>query len=190
MKHINRIAVFILFTLSFSQTAIASTQDSDEMEKIQSAMNSYAKAIPLDILSPERAQLLTDAADILNKVIEKNPKSLDAHRKLMGVYLLKQDYSNGIRVMKDAIILSPNDPKLFISLAFLYEHSGALHYAKEILEQALVLDPNQEVAKDYMLTLKHKIKSLEMNPHNSDKNIPTLGQGQNSDKPTHSRNPH
>ncbi|WP_236860640.1 tetratricopeptide repeat protein [Candidatus Reidiella endopervernicosa] len=134
----------------------------------------------MEVNSPKRAELLDQSAEILKKVIESNPQSLDAHRKLMGVYLLKQDYSNGIRTMQDAITLSPEDPKLFITLAFLYEHSGSFEYASAMLDQALALDPNHKLAKEYKIAIKQKIaqrnmdqlhegKEIEGNPHGQGK---------------------
>ena len=139
--------------LGFIQPSLAAT----EKESIDKAKQLYAQASPMDISSPERARILDEAAAILNNVLNENPKSLDAHRKLMGVYLLKQDYSNAIRTMQSAITLSPEDPKLFISLAFLYEHSGALELAKGMLGQALKLDPDNKIAQDYKLVIQQKI---------------------------------
>ena len=139
--------------LFFAQTGLAAS----EKEGIEQAKQLYAQASPMDISSPERARILDEAAEILKNVINETPKSLDAHRKLMGVYLLKQDYSNAIRTMQSAITLSPEDPKLFISLAFLYEHSGALELAKGMLGQALKLDPDNKIAQDYKLVIQQKI---------------------------------
>ena len=139
--------------LGFAQTGLAAS----EKESIEQAKQLYAQASTMDISSPERARILDEAAEILKNVINENPESLDAHRKLMGVYLLKQDYSNAIRTMQSAITLSPEDPKLFISLAFLYEHSGALELAKGMLGQALKLDPDNEIAQDYKLVIQQKI---------------------------------
>ncbi|WP_135621981.1 tetratricopeptide repeat protein [Solemya pervernicosa gill symbiont] len=182
MKMINRFIAHALFalTLVFSQSGVASADKSTESAKISDAMTLYAQALPMEVNSPKRAELLDQSAEILKKVIESNPQSLDAHRKLMGVYLLKQDYSNGIRTMQDAITLSPEDPKLFITLAFLYEHSGSFEYASAMLDQALALDPNHKLAKEYKIAIKQKIaqrnmdqlhegKEIEGNPHGQGK---------------------
>lgn len=152
----------IAFLLLFSLAGPGAAENTDEAAEISAAMKLYAEALPMEVISPKRAELLDQSAMILQEVIENNPKSMDAHRKLMGVYLLKQDYSNAIRTMQDAITLSPEDPKLFITLAFLYEHSGALEYSEAMLDQALTLDPNQQLAKDYKIVIQQKIAARKM----------------------------
>ncbi|MGD2118914.1 MAG: tetratricopeptide repeat protein [Chromatiales bacterium] len=149
--------LIIVTLLIFSQTGVASTDNATELSGIAEAKKLYAEALPMEIDSPRRAEILNQAASILKNVIRQHPQSMDAHRKLMGVYLLMQDYSNAISTMQDAITLSPEDPKLFISLAFLYEHSGAFELAKGMLGQALKLDPNNKIAQDYKLVIQQKI---------------------------------
>ena len=154
-------SVFTL-TLLLSQAGLTYADSTAEAAGITKAKELYAQALPMEVTSPQRAELLDQAAAALLEVIEKDPRSLDAHRKLMGVYLLKQDYTNAIRTMQDAITLSPEDPKLFISLAFLYEHSGAFEYSIAMLDQALALDPNQELAKEYKVIIQQKIAARNM----------------------------
>lgn len=167
MKNIYKIIINLMVAsmLIFAQTGMAAAENKDEMAEIAEAKTLYAKALPMDVNSPERAKVLDQAAAILKDVIKKNPQSLDAHRKLMGVYLLKQDYSRAIRTVQDAITISPNDPKLFITLAFMYEHSGAFEFAKAMLDQALALDPNQELAKEYKVAIQQKIDKRNEDMH-------------------------
>ncbi|KRT55979.1 tetratricopeptide repeat protein [endosymbiont of Ridgeia piscesae] len=187
MKTIYGIIAHTVFalTLTLSQTAAASADNTQENTGIHAAMKLYSQALPLDIDSPKRAELLDQSASILQNVIENNPESLEAHRKLMGVYLLKQDYSNGIRTMQSAITLSPEDPKLFITLAFLYEHSGAFEYAKAMLNQALALDPNQKIAKEYKIVIQQKIDALNMDQLHKGKKL----MGANHGKPADTTHP-
>ncbi|MBL3599919.1 MAG: tetratricopeptide repeat protein [gamma proteobacterium endosymbiont of Lamellibrachia anaximandri] len=152
----------IALTLTLSQAATASAENPEKNAEISEAVKLYSQALPLDMDSPKKAELLDQSAAILKKVIANDPKSLEAHRKLMGVYVLKQDYSNGIRTMQDAITLSPEDPKLFVTLAFLYEHSGAFEYAVAMLDQALELDPENKLAKEYKIAIKQKIADRNM----------------------------
>ena len=149
--------IFIMLLTSAS-AAMAADQDNSEATKITQALELYAQATPMDINSPQRTELLNKAETILTGVIKNNPESLDAHRKLMGVYLQKRDYRNAIQTMQTAITLSPEDPKLYIALAILYDHQGAYEYAVPILDQALKLDPNQQMAKDYKATIEQKIE--------------------------------
>ncbi len=180
MKTIYGIIAHTLFalTLTLSQAATASAENPKNNAEISEAVKLYSQALPLDMDSPRKAELLDQSAAILKKVIANDPKSLEAHRKLMGVYLLKQDYSNGIRTMQDAITLSPEDPKLFISLAFLYEHSGALEYAMAMLDQALTLDPKQKLAMEYKVAIQKKIDALKMEDAHQGKSVMGANHGQ------------
>ena len=125
-------------------------------------MKLYAQATPMDQFDTKRAELLSQSESILLDVIAKNPASLDAHRKLMGVYLQMRDYPNAIKTMQAAITLSPEDPKLFIALAILYDHQGAYEYALAILDQALVLAPENQLALDYKISIQQKIESQNL----------------------------
>lgn len=128
-----------------------------EAEQITKALELYSQATPMDVNQPERTELLKRAENLLTDVIDNNPESLDAHRKLMGVYLQLRDYRSAVKTMQDAISLSPEDPKLFIALAILYDHQGAYEYAVPVLDQALLLDPDQQLAKDYKAAIQQKI---------------------------------
>jgi tetratricopeptide (TPR) repeat protein len=152
----------IAMVLAFASTVTASADQGTETARIQEAMQLYARAVPMDQFDTRRTELLSQSESILLGVIENNPASLDAHRKLMGVYLQMRDYPNAIRTMQAAITLSPEDPKLFIALAILYDHQGAYEYAVPILDQALVLDPGNQLALDYKLSIQQKIESRDL----------------------------
>lgn len=165
------VPIIIAGMLGLFHATIVTAETYNPSGGVEEAKRLYSQATSLAVDSPKRVDLLDRAAEILTKEIEDNPKSLDAHRKLMGVYLLKQDYHKGIRVMQDAITLSPQDPKLFVTLAFLYEHSGALEYAKAMLDQALTLDPDQALVKDYRIAIQQKIDARDMQQaHNENVN--------------------
>ena len=165
----------VVMALTVASTATAATDQDTEAARIMEAMKLYAEATPMDQFDTRRAELLNQSKSILLEVIEDNPESLDAHRKLMGVYLQKRDYRKAIQAMQAAITLSPEDPKLFIALAILYDHQGAYEYALPILDEALALDPNQRLAKDYKASIQQKIEMQELAmesttpPHEMDK---------------------
>jgi len=174
MKSIFKVILQFVFVavLVVTSTAIASTDKNTETARIMEAMELYTKAIPMELTDTERAELLSQSESILLDVIAKNPESLDAHRKLMGVYLQMRDYQKAIQTMQTAITLSPEDPKLFIALAILYDHAGAYEYAIPILDEALKLDPNQQLAKEYKASILQKIEMQKVamesgNPHDS-----------------------
>ena len=165
--------VFVML-LMVASIATASAGNNTEAERITEAMQLYAQATPMDQSDSKRAELLSQSESILLDVIAKNPESLDAHRKLMGVYLQMRDYQKAIQTMQAAITLSPEDPKLFIALAILYDHAGAYEYAIPMLDEALVLDPNQQLAKEYKASIQQKIEMQNIamesgNPHDTDK---------------------
>jgi len=163
-KTMTHLVLFLL--LSGASVAIASGNDQSEAARITEALELYAQATPMDVHAPDRAELLTRAESILTDVITKNPESLDAHRKLMGVYLQMRDYRKAVETMQSAISLSPEDPKLFIALAILYDHQGAYEYAVPVLDQALTLDPSSQMARDYKASIQQKIEmqKLAMEP--------------------------
>jgi tetratricopeptide (TPR) repeat protein len=160
MKSIFKVIPQFVFAmlLTVASTATASADQSTAAARIMEAMKLYAQATPMDQFDTKRAELLSQSESILLDVIVKNPASLDAHRKLMGVYLQMRDYRKAIQTMQNAITLSPEDPKLFIALAILYDHSGAYEYAIPMLDEALALDPNQQLAKEYKASIQQKIK--------------------------------
>ena len=178
MKSIFKVIPQFVFVLALTvastpaTTVAASTGQNTEPARIMEAMELYAQATRMDVFDTKRTQLLSQSESILLDVIAKNPASLDAHRKLMGVYLQMRDYPKAIQIMQTAITLSPGDPKLFIALAILYDHSGAYEYAIPILDEALALDPNQQLAKEYKASIQQKIdmQNIAMqsaNPHDS-----------------------
>jgi tetratricopeptide (TPR) repeat protein len=170
-KIIPQFLLVMLLAVTTSATASATNQD-NESARILKAMELYAQATPMDQLDTKRSELLGQSESILLDVIANNPESLDAHRKLMGVYLQKRDYPRAIETMQTAITLSPEDPKLFIALAILYDHAGAYEYAIPMLDEALKLDPNQQLAKEYKASIQQKIEMQKVamesgNPHDS-----------------------
>jgi len=165
MNSISKMIPALVFSMLLANASLATASNNDtanEAARITQAMELYAQATPMDANNTQRPKLLQQAESILTDVIAQNPQSLDAHRKLMGVYLQMRDYRKAIQTMQAAIALSPEDPKLFIALAILYDHSGAYEYALPILDQALALDPNQQLALDYRASIQQKIEMQEL----------------------------
>jgi tetratricopeptide (TPR) repeat protein len=164
MQTIPKIIANLVFSILLASTCVATAVGKDHFEaaRITQAMELYAQASRMDMNAAQKPELLQRAESILTDVIEKNPQSLDAHRKLMGVYLQMRDYRKAIQTMQAAITLSPEDPRLFIALAILYDHSGAYEYAVPILEQALALDPQQPLAQEYKASIEHKIEMQKL----------------------------
>jgi tetratricopeptide (TPR) repeat protein len=164
MRSILSIALTLVSTLFIATSAHASTSSNVNTEagRIAQAMQLYTSATQAEAQSEKQLQLLDQAESILLKVIKNNPESLDAHRKLMGVYLQQRDYPKAIQTVQNAITLSPDDPKLFVALAILYNHSGALEYANAILDQALEIDPNLAVAREFKTSIEQELAMRDL----------------------------
>jgi len=161
MKQLSRlIATIVLSALATMSTGAGASSDRPQSgsDRIAQAIELYSKATTLDPFSQQKKSLLHQAEAILLDVIAEHPTLLDAHRKLMGVYLQMRDYQKAIRITQDAISLSPDDPRLFIALAILYDHQGAYEYALPVLDEALALDPTQQLVHDYRSDIQDKIE--------------------------------
>ena len=159
MKPVPTLVVILLATFA---TKLMASPGPNEIDRVSQAVELYYQAVGLDQQSPAKSTLLKQSESILLDVISDHPESLDAQRKLMGVYLQMRDYRKAIQTMQTAITLSPEDPKLFIALAILYDHQGAYEYAVPILDQALLLDPENQLALDYKVSIQQKIESQNL----------------------------
>lgn len=152
------VLVFSLVTTS----VIAATGQNIEQQSIRQAMQLYSEATSMDAFAAKRKELLDEAEVILQDVIANNPDALDAHRKLMGVYMQMRDYPKAINTLQTAISLSPEDPKLFIALAILYDHAGAYSYALPMLDEALKLEPGHQLAHEYKENIHRKMSERDL----------------------------
>lgn len=152
----------LVVALTAASNVTAATDESTETARISQAIELYTRASAIEPNSTEQSKLLRQSESILLEVVEHNPAALDAHRKLMGVYLQLRDYRRAIQTLQNAISLSPEDPKLFIALAILYDHQGAYEYAIPILDEALALEPNQQLAREYKASIENKIATRNM----------------------------
>ena len=159
-KTIQGVLLATLITFSSSTLYAATTEPGTGTATIEEASQLYLQASKLPTDSLQRAQLLDQAIAILQGLTKQDSKNLEAYRRLFGVYLLQQDYGNSIKTIQRAITLSPEDPKLFITLAFLYEHTGDLEYSKEMLKHAIELAPTNELALSYLPVVEKKLKAL------------------------------
>lgn len=172
MKPISKImpSFILILLLAIASVAMAKGNQTTEAARIITAMNLYSQAANMQVNTADKTELLNRSESILSDVIEKNPQSLDAHRKLMGVYLQKRDYRKATQTLQNAISISAEDPKLFIALAILYEHQGAYEYALPVLEQALALSPNNQLAQEYKTSIQQKIDMQRLamdSPHSN-----------------------
>ena len=71
MKNIYKTITKLIFAalLIFTQTIAVSAESNAEVDGIAEAKKLYAKALPMEVNSPERAKVLDQAAAILKDVI-------------------------------------------------------------------------------------------------------------------------
>lgn len=85
---------------------------------------------------------LKAARDCCNKIIESTPEHAGAHH-LLGVIMTKRlRFADGLRHLKTAATLDPNDTKLLFNLAVCYAESGDDEQAAREYERLLSIDPN------------------------------------------------
>ncbi len=75
--------------------------------------------------------------------LEQDPASVDAHMKLAGLYIARQQYKAGVETFQHAIGLNPDNANAFIGMAIGYLHMGDPELAHAALEEALRIDPDK-----------------------------------------------
>ncbi|MBT3924138.1 MAG: tetratricopeptide repeat protein [Nitrospina sp.] len=69
------------------------------------------------------------------KAIEKNPKNIDGHYGLGGIYNLEKKYLEAEKAFKSAIQLDPTHVNTWYSLGYTYELMGKEEEAKKSFEK-------------------------------------------------------
>lgn len=108
-------------------------QQKDDMETRNSLVSIYVKNKQYDEIS-----------DLLKGTVELFPDDPNNHYKMGLIYDFKKDYENAIASYKKAVELKPDHTRSLNALGRLYMKTGRLNEAKEILETAKKIDPNQE----------------------------------------------
>jgi tetratricopeptide (TPR) repeat protein len=97
----------------------AQGQEQADAGRFEEAIASYQQALALD------------------------PNFADAHLKLAGGYLLRQDYAQAIEHYQRVIGLDPANGRAFIGLGIAYLHQGRYGPAEEALREAAGLRPDK-----------------------------------------------
>ena len=106
---------------------------------------------------------LEQAATSYRSAIEQNPDSVDAHMKLAGLQIARQEYKAGVDTFQQAIGLNPDNANAFIGLAIGYLHMGNHPLAHAALEEALRIDPGK---RDRIEPLMQQINArMASDPH-------------------------
>jgi len=74
-------------------------------------------------------QKVDKAIDIFNKILQQDPKSIDALNNLGVVYTQIGNFSEAISKLEIAVKLKPSDARLWTNLGESYRRSGNYHKA-------------------------------------------------------------
>ncbi len=106
---------------------------------------------------------LDRAAASYRSAIEQDASSVDAHMKLAGLQIARQEYRAGVETFQQAISLNPDNANAFIGMAIGYLHLGDHALAYAALEEALRIEPDK---RDRIEPLMQQIEARAPNgPH-------------------------
>ena len=75
---------------------------------------------------------------------KRGPRSLEAHTRLAGLYIARNNFSASIKEYQNVISLDPKNAKAFIGLGIAYLHSGNKSLTRAAWEEAVRLEPARE----------------------------------------------
>jgi tetratricopeptide (TPR) repeat protein len=102
-----------------------------------------------------RAKILFESGDsegcysILERRIEKEPRSLSSYLSLAGYHTQKKDYTGALKVLQRAAAEFPNDASVEFHLGAAMERMGDLEKAEPHLRKAIDLNPRDAQALNY-----------------------------------------
>jgi Flp pilus assembly protein TadD len=97
------------------------------------------------LIAASEAELAQGKADeavaTLERAVAADPKSSQAHTRLGGARLMRQEYSAAIQDFRNALAADPTNADAFVGMAVAYLHSGDQALARAALEEARRLAP-------------------------------------------------
>lgn len=84
---------------------------------------------------------LDQAQRSYEQAIKADPRSVEAHMKLAGLYITRKDYAAGTTQYQRVIGLDPKNAKAWMGLGIAYLHSGDKSMTRAAWEEALRLEP-------------------------------------------------
>lgn len=87
------------------------------------------------------------AIETYQLIIEINPKTIVAYKRLATVYAAKKAYLSALNCLKEVAQLAPTDTLVFYNLAIAFMHCQDLENAKKSLEHARKTYPSVEEKK-------------------------------------------
>ncbi len=139
---------WVCIALVFSLGGWYAHAAADEAQRLIDAGNQHWQSGELD-----------QAAASYKSGIEKDPGSVDAHMKLAGLYIARQEYRAGVETFQQAIGISPDNANAFIGMAIGYLHMGDPELAHAALDEAVRIDPeSRERVEPLMAHIEAKLR--------------------------------
>ena len=92
------------------------------------------------------------ARENYQKALEFNPGLWQSHQNLAALYFLEEKFDLAEEHLLKAIEINPTDAELYVNLSILYQKMGKKEKAAEALQKALSSDPQNQKAKQLLLT--------------------------------------
>jgi len=87
---------------------------------------------------------LDNARKSFEKAVADNPRSIEAHMKLGGLLLSRQNYSDAIQTYQNTISLDGNNAKAWIGLGMAYLHVGSKELSRAAFNEAIRIEPGRK----------------------------------------------
>ena len=161
--------LILLWAVVISSTQVACNEASttaplEGSQQSSAIENKVPVGTPLQAILNRASQYwvnkdLDKAETEFRKAVKGYPESALAYTRLAGFLLSQNKTSEAIPIYQEAIILDPENPKLFAALSIAYLHQQKFNMAKVMVDQALKLNPDMKQAKklDEYIAIKERV---------------------------------
>jgi len=106
------------------------------------AGDSYYQAYTFALETEKQAQLAEKTREYFNKVLEVNPRNLDAKTKMAMTYFSSANPMQGVMMLREVLKDDPKNESAMFSLGMLSIQSGQYDKAIERLKELVEINPN------------------------------------------------
>ena len=100
---------------------------------------------------------LDDAVNCLLRAIDEDNTNADAFHRLGVILAYKKDYEGAAQFFEHAISIKSDDPQLLADTALLYHKTHRLHIAKNTIDKAIALSPDNRQIKNLALKINRAL---------------------------------
>lgn len=160
--------VIFLMTAALSASVYAvenkqNVQSQQDQQQSNPAINEDPAQASLDAGKKLWSENKLDLAEAeFKKAVEEYPGSAQAHATLAGFLLLQNKTVEAIPAYQQAIILDPENAKLFAGLSIAYLHQSKFNQAKAMADEALRLNPEMKQAEKLNEYIDAKLEVMEL----------------------------